>query len=227
MLEAISGDISSRFREVQVLLNAVQSLDDPQLSESRQPLHQDYIRILRGLFFVHLYGAFESSFNLIVGDACAQINLLQIPHCDLSSTLFSMALDPQFRALRDAPDRRKWEMRNALVERFRCQDAVEIPEGVFGIELQNVWCATIQQIFNVFSISEPVVPESRFRNYVDEVVEKRNAIAHGRESPSTVGRRFVTSELLQRYDALYGTAVHISRVFQDFIESRGFIHPKQ
>ena len=46
----------------------------------------------------------------------------------------------------------------------------------------------------------PVVPEPRLVGRIEELVENRNAIAHGRRTPEEVGGRYSTAEIEKTAD---------------------------
>ena len=61
--------------------------------------------------------------------------------------------------------------------------------------MDNVWAATVQKMFDVFGINRPALYDVKVRQYIDEVVDKRNAVAHGRESAAITGQSYTTRDL--------------------------------
>ncbi len=60
-----------------------------------------------------------------------------------------------------------------------------------------------------FNLSQFVVPDNRHLGRIEELVENRNAIAHGRETAEEVGRRYSTSELGKRIDDVFTLTKYI------------------
>ncbi len=58
-------------------------------------------------------------------------------------------------------------------------------------------------------MTTPVVPESRLIGRIDELVENRNAIAHGRRTPEEVGGRYSTSEIEKRVDDIERITIYL------------------
>jgi len=217
MLSGVSAGATRRFQEVRTLLSYIAA------KESTPPMaDSDEITMLRGLFFVHLYAAFEFSVTDAVQGLLQQISQRRIPYAHLEQLFHAVALDGGFAAIADAGPGKKWKARKNLLRLQRSQDPCQINDTAFHRDLQNVWYETLENLFECFCINPPVLPDPRFQGYIDEVVEKRNAVAHGRESPLVVGR-MRTSGLRTRVDAMSGTAMHVILQFGEHLASRAFV----
>jgi hypothetical protein len=103
---SISAAITTRFVEVQEFLSFISHAERP-------PPERDSIevRLMRGLFYVHLYGAFEFSVNRIVVGAAQVINQAQVPHNNVTHPLGALVLDRNFNSLSQVG--RNWPKRLA------------------------------------------------------------------------------------------------------------------
>jgi hypothetical protein len=75
----------------------------------------------------------------------------------------------------------KWQRRLELFQKQTSADPVILSDGAFLPQMENVWAVTIQKMFSIFGIVSPALYDPRVRQYIDEVVDKRNAVG-------TVGR---------------------------------------
>ena len=209
----------ARISEVRVLYECISRMEsgDPRVPDSTEVL------MLRGLFYVHLYAALEYSVNQAVQRYLNAVSALGIRIDHFNSYLYSVILDSEFSAIRDVGESKKWERRISLLARQQSGDACAISDTVFSTYLQNVWLASLEQIFICFCIQDPVVPDQRLGLFVNEIVEKRNTVAHGRDTPSNVGRGTRSSDLKIRLDAITQVIEHVFVCFEKALGDHAFI----
>lgn len=87
--------IDQRFFEVRGFLSHIKTIE----SQETPPTDEDYVKIMRGLFYVHLYGAFEKSINLATSAFINALTTLGIKLCDATHNFLPMALDSKFKSL--------------------------------------------------------------------------------------------------------------------------------
>lgn len=214
---SISQSSTARFNEVRALLTEIRAQEvAPPTTEP------DIVAILRGLFFVNLYGAFEFSVTEAVQILLQEITRAQIPFSQLEHLFYAVALDSKFSAISDSGRKKRWAVRRDLLSQQTSGIACGMNDTVFHSDLQNIWFETLSTLFESLCISESVLPEPRLRGYIDEVMERRNAVAHGRESPASVGR-IRSNELELRLEAISRTATHIIFCFDRYLNNRDFI----
>lgn len=219
MLASASTSATLRFNEVRILLNDITSREVPPPSAD-----VDTVMILRGLFYVHLYGAFEYSINNAVQLYLQSISSANVPYLHLEQMFYSVALDGRFMSILDRKASGKWDGRRALLVQQRSNDLCGLSDTLFSYDLQNIWYKTLVELFQSLGIDRHVLPNVRYRGYIDEVVEKRNAIAHGRESPLSVGT-VRSADLEKRYDAISTTAAYLIGCLASHLNGREFIDP--
>jgi hypothetical protein len=187
--------VSERMKDVRTLLSFIKS----QESETLPPVDSDTVKILRGLFFVHLYGAFEKSVNEAVEQYLQQISTLKLKISDFACGFLPIALDPRFASLQSTA---KWQSRVDFSQALESTDACVINNAVLANQLQNTWAHTLSVVATYIGASQSYKPDGRDSHYLDEVVEKRNQVAHGRVPPVLVGSTGRSSELELRFAAL-------------------------
>jgi len=220
--EHIHRSVDPRLSEVQKLLALIRNLET-RATDERDPLTSENATVLRGLFFVHLYGAFEYSVTLSVEVLLQEMTKVSVPFAQFEHLVHVVALDAHFRSLAEPGLKTKWQKRRDLLTKQISSQSCSLNDTVFHDQLQNVWYRTIQNIFEVLNVSKAPVPEDRIRGYIDEVVDNRNAIAHGRESAHEVGRRTTSAGLAERLEAITNEVNHIIVCFEEYLENRHFI----
>ena len=64
-------------------------------------------------------------------------------------------------------------------------------------------------IWRIFGIDAPTLPEARLRERIKEVVNNRNAIAHGRLPAREVGGRYSEAEMNERIDDMNAVSHYV------------------
>lgn len=181
--------------------------------------------MLRGLFFVSIYGVIEYSVTEAVQNFITFLSSSRVEYRHLLHVLNVVALDPELSSARDAGEKKKWETRRAIFTPLTNQSICAVDNTVFGSFLHNVWPRTIEEIFLCLGINKPATPSPREVTYLKEIVEKRNAVAHGRETATDVGEGLTADELQKRLDATYIASVHVLDAIEEHAVSLSFVRP--
>lgn len=219
MFEAEQMTFAARMQEVRGLHQTITEL------ESSDPLQPDPTRvvILRGLFYVLLYGGFEFAVNQIVSATLREISGAAVDTSKLQQSFFVLALHPQLTAIESGANQAKWKRRIKLFETQVQIGPCVIDDAMLSMYLQNINRDSLEQVFACFGISTPVVPSSRHLGYIDELVEKRRAVSHGRSGAEEVGRAYRSAELLQRLDAVLDVVAHLKNTFTIYVSQRMYL----
>lgn len=221
--ESVLPIANLRLAEVQRILAHTKKLEAVALAES-DSVNAENAATIRGLFYVHLYGALEYSISLGVQVLLQEISKLSVPYCELEYLLHAVALDDLFRSLSDPGLKAKWEKRRELLRRQASAEQCVLNDTLFQDQLQNIWYETLRSIFANLCIQGDPVPEKRMIGYIDEIVEKRNEIAHGRQSAHAIGRQITSKDLNDRLDVITKVVNHVVAAFDDLLESRKFVN---
>jgi hypothetical protein len=187
--------VSDRMKDVRTLLSFIKT----QESDAVPPVDSDTVKILRGLFFVHLYGAFEKSVNEAVEQYLQEISTLKLKVSDFACGFLPIALEPRFASLQSTA---KWQSRIDFSNALESEEACVINNAVLASQLQNTWSHTLTAVASYIGVPGVYKPNGRDSHYLDEVVEKRNQVAHGRNPPVLVGSTGRSADLELRFEAL-------------------------
>jgi hypothetical protein len=136
-----------------------------------------------------------------------------------------VALEPNFSALRNVGEDKRWTKRMELLGAQSSTIPNKINADIFGLYLQNIWAEKIEALFACFGITQAIVPDSSYKPYIDELVMHRNGIAHGRTSALGVGSARRSPDLLLRYEAISATCIYLFDCLEQHHVSRGVIQP--
>lgn len=199
-------------------LEFIESLEPANVTS--QPTNQ--VKLLRGLYYVHLYAALEKTVNEMVEQALLLIKNDSVQNRHYKTEFNVVSLHPKMQGFKAAGYR---DFFSKSIDVFSALDSnapSEINNTLFYTNLQNIWFATLTQVLQCFGIAEfPIEP--RVRVSVDEVVDKRNAIAHGRESPVAIGERYRSDVLRQRTQEIQLIVDQFIDVLETYVAQREFI----
>jgi hypothetical protein len=172
-----------------------------------------------------LYAAFEYSIDQSFIRLAQYISSKGVAQKHIQTPIFSVGLDDEFKALADLKSLEKGlRKRIEAMTLARDTSPVSIRDSVLSQGLQSAASSMIALAFDAYGISEPYLFNPTAKGYIDEVVERRHAVAHGRESPITVGVRKV-AELRVRYDSLYNQSIYVIEVINKFCIEKKYVLP--
>lgn len=212
--------MNDRLSECRLLYSSIRSIE--MVNGMPQPMSLT----LRGLIYVSLYGTIEYT---VTQGAQAFINNLcglNIQTKHLEQSLYAIALDSQLTSARQGAERKKWEARREVFSHQQSASVCAIPDTVFGSYLHNVYPKTILEIFYCFGIDKPATQNVNEVGYFKEITEKRNAVAHGRESASEAGRSLSLSELEIRLNAVYSICSYLFDCLEEQAADLKFLKPQ-
>jgi hypothetical protein len=193
MFLALRDEVESRLLLIQQSLAALARIEGdatfpPEVSKS-----------LKGLTFVQLYAVYEHCVSSAVQVALRGLNSTGLALRELRHELLSLALDDHCKSLAACGPDRTWEVRMALMSRTRSVERVQAPETLFPADGSHYRIGQLRTIWALFGIGTPHVPDGRLIGRIDELVELRNGIAHGRMRAEEVGGRFSLQDLESRH----------------------------
>lgn len=207
-----------RFNEALVYLVSIGNIEI-----AGQPASQE-LKVLKGLFFVLLYGAVEKSCTETVQLLLSKIKVLgpKNEHVTMPFNVVTMAR--KWKGIKDSG------YGNAFVQMkdfFNGIDSAEVhpfDETLFSATLQNVWAKTIDEVIGALGVTGFTLQISQ-RALIDELVDKRNAVAHGRESASSVGEKYGCKDLNSKLNDTQALIFQFIDRLELFLNQREFIDP--
>lgn len=218
MLRGVAANSTTHLREVRSLLNAInRMLGAPRTFPSTDAT------IAKGLFFVHLYGAYEYTVSSAVQQTLELIDNMGHEVVEYKPTMLSVVLDAKCKAVANVGLKKLWEKRWELFDQIVPGNVVNIDNTVLPTDGGNLKQKQLEMVWKSLCVTTPVLSSPLLRGRLEELVDNRNAIAHGRESPSVVGRRYSTADLEKRYNDVNALCTHIIQALEDHLNNKDFL----
>lgn len=210
---------AERFNESLIYLNYISALEP----NPGEPVGQE-IKVMKGLFLVHLYGALEKSATASVQLLLTSIKSLQPKNADVILPFNVISMARHWKSIKDTRYKGAFLQMQDFFLALESNSFHGIDETLFSSLLMNIWANTIDEVVGAFGISGFTLTISD-RALIDELVDKRNAVAHGRESAASVGEKYRCDELRKRLNDIQVLMTTFIDRLEAYFEQREFLQP--
>lgn len=219
MFEDIKAESTRRLIEIRNTIKYIK------MSESRRKtiLPNPTVTCMKGLFFVHLYGVYEYTISSCISSTLDHINNLNIKISEYKPRFLSLALNSDIVSLTMVGVEKRWERRWKFFDLYENDDVIIFENDLIPTDGKNIRYKQLESIWKSFSIQDPILPRVDIGGRIHEMVEFRNSVAHGNESPHDIGRRFTPDDLLIRLDAIDTYCTYFIIVFESYINNRHYL----
>jgi len=211
----IKDNITRNFLELKLWVNNI--------STKQQASDVVFYNINKGLFFVYAYGIFEECVREIIAATINALNAYSVPIDKCIFELYSLIFSPEYDSLYNVGTDHKWEKRWAIATKLQDNDNIFIQEDIFPTDGKNLRYKQIEMLSKSFGIKEPVLPRKEIGGYLDELVNNRNAIAHGNKLPKEVGRNYTIKDLNDRIAYISEIIIYICNLYESYIDEKQFL----
>jgi len=213
----IRSSSRERFSEVLVNLAYIESIEP----DGEATIE---VKILRGLFYVHLYSALEKAVNETIEQTILLIKNESVKNRHFESSFNVISLNSKMQGFKQCGYKNYFSKSADVFESLDSDNSFDLDNTIFSENLQNVWYKTLQETIRSFGATQISV-DPRVRLTINEVVEKRNAVAHGRETPVAVGERHRSDKLRTNTQEVQLVVEQFIYTFEDYILNKKYIKP--
>ena len=181
----------------------------------------------KGLAFVQLYATYEYSVRSAVRATLGALRAADVEIRTLRRSLIALVLKSDWDSVSDSSRSRVWNRRMALIANvYSDTHTSTLMDDIFPSDGSHFRQNQLRTIWKLFSISGPVVSENRLIGRIDELVENRNAISHGRRTPEEVGSRYSWQDIASCVNDTEAIASHIVSSLELHVQSGGLFAPR-
>jgi hypothetical protein len=215
--ESSDNESRSRFSEASALLNFLRQTAPPDFT----PL-DDIQKAYRGLWLVSMYGAVERSVNAIVESAIQVVSSHGSRSIDCVPSLHSIFHYSKIQSVQSCGRGKVFDSSVSLFEASLSSAAMIGSDNTLSESLQNVDASTMRWVAKLFGTS-PLIIDGPVAGRLSTLRERRNAIAHGRESASEVGERYTVEEMQKVYEASDAAVTAFSLSMKDHCDNKKYL----
>jgi len=158
------------------------------------------IKSLKGLWLVSIYSAVERSVNATIESALEVISSHENRSIDCIPSLHSILHYSGVKSVNECGKNKIFDNSKSLFESVLSQSVIKITDNPLAESLQNVDAKSMTWLLGLFGAPNFSI-SSASTGRVNSLRERRNAVAHGRESAAEVGERYTLGELSNIYNA--------------------------
>lgn len=216
-IEIIKSSARSRFGEVFSYLNFLSTLEPKDLSPASLEL-----KIMRGLFYVHLYSVIEKTINELVEDILISIKIDNIKNKDLKIHVNTISLYSKLQSFKDCNSKNFFDKANDIFSCIESDHVYPFNETMMSLFLQNIHYSSLVKITELFGVNG-FIANPVHSLIIEEITGKRNAVAHGRESASIVGQTHSTNRLREIMLTTQEIIFSYIDIFEAYISTKAYI----
>ncbi|WP_226704495.1 MAE_28990/MAE_18760 family HEPN-like nuclease [Microbulbifer elongatus] len=217
LFNIVRSNSRERFNEVFINLASIEKGEEDGASSVE-------VKIQRGLFYVHLYSALEKAVNETIEQTILLVKQDAVKNKHYENTFNVISLNSKMQAFKHCSNKNYFSKSIEVFESLGSEERFDLSNTIFSENLQNIWYKTIQESIRSFG-AEPINIEPRVRLTIDEVVDKRNAVAHGRETPVSVGERHRSDMLRVKSQEIQLVVEQFISTFEDYVVNKKYINP--
>jgi hypothetical protein len=176
----------------------------------------------KGLFYVHIYGVFEFTITSCVKKTISAINMENTNINNIQPMLFSLVLNPECDSITSTRNR-NWAKRWNLFEKIRDNIITQISTDLMPTDGKNIRYSQLESIWKTFCINAPILNVPSVGGRLKDIVDNRNAIAHGNNTPAEIGSRVSMKDLYDKYNEMSSYCSYIIQVFEDYVNNKEFL----
>ena len=180
------------------------------MAEAIRTTSQREAATCRGLLFIQLYGVYEYSVKSGVQAILSFIRRDVLAPVNIHHQALTLALNASFDSLSNVGPWKTWEKRLALVADLESTLPIQsIVDTAFPADGSHFRARQLQTIWTIFGITGSILPESRYIGRIDELVDIRNAIAHGRRTADEIGSGYSFDDMGKRVEDIERISIHL------------------
>jgi hypothetical protein len=180
----------------------------------KSPKSGDLGQTAKGLVFVQIYAIYEYTIRNVTRIAINKIAAHSHPFIKLRSPLLAIFLHQEICSLVETSERNRWEKRLQLFERSLSKSPITAVNAI-PHDGSHFRCSQTSMILRALGVKRRFTRLRRHPPRIDEVVEHRNAIAHGEETAQQVGRRYSRADIYSRIRLMRSVCLRLINIVSE------------
>ena len=209
MFDEIKEEMTRKICELRIWLSNINDSDD-------------FSTINKGLFYVYIYGIYEETVRTVVQKTIEELNAKSVKIDECIYVLYALIFSTEYDSIYGVGNEHKWEKRWNVSDKLT-QNPVVIPNEIIPTDGKNLRYRQLESIAKTFGIHNAILPRAEIGGDIQEMVDKRNYIAHGNKTPKEVGREVSVNDLQRKLDHISEACTYIIELYEEYIEERLYL----
>lgn len=225
MLEQSRSTLREYSNESLIFINKIKELEDESLRNGVQHV-RDYLNSLKGLVPVYLYGLIEKTLTVAFDEFFAIIKSNSLLYNQISHELYPFVFTDELNAFKGVSTSKSKNLVKVakVFEKIHHNDEIhELRLHYINENITNCWAIVLIDIYNLFGIDLEI--NMRDQVVINEIVEKRNAVAHGREKP-TVAYVKSAIDIIERHALVNSVLENCIVKLEFYIDNKFYLKPQ-
>lgn len=183
--------------------------------------------LVRSSVYIWLSAALEIYVQEINTALLMEIEKRRIKIRNSNPVLLAISEYASFDALKDLRGLKMWAKRSEITVRGQSSDLLVFQEKITPVDGKTLRFEHMETIWRIFGFDGDCIPSHLHRMAMEDVAEKRNDLAHGRENPVSAGISMNTvdlNNLVKRYEEIGG---HLLGACSTFLENKRHLRPRK
>ena len=223
MFENVKNDVTLRITELRSLL--IHITEQQRNVSTTVPVVPIHLNIIKGLFFVHAYAVYEFTVTSLAQNTLSYINTKLLPTSSYKPLILSIILDPHCNSLEAGNGKKQWDRRRRLFQELDVDNVLPIDNTVLPTGEGNLKYGQLKSLIETLCMTCNPILDNRFIGRLEELVEHRNAISHGRSSPIEIGKRYSIADLEIRLNDIIELCTYLINEFEEYLTNETFKKP--
>ena len=222
MFSAVSHDSTLRLLEAKRLMDLCSNNSGSRFDEELENKNA----ILRGTFYVLLYGALEFTITHCVSRAIEILNSKTLNLYEILPTLWGLVYDSACTRIESAGVNKKWENRYKLFKELTKDKVIDqIESSLLPSSNGNIKQTQLERVWCTLGLKSPMFEKDNMdvQQYLIDLANGRMAIAHGRECASNIGSQKTIAALEKLYNSISRYCSYLVDCFTQYITNEEYL----
>lgn len=179
-------------------------------------------RHVHGSAYVLIAACLEVSVKEMLRAAVDEINSLNLEHCYLRTSLFSLVGEPFFNSLASS-SRPKMGKRVELMELTASRTICLLNNTVLPLDGRTLRAAHFELIWAVFGLPLKPLPQPTHALALTSIADARNNIAHGEMTAEQVARRQPIADTLKLIERAEEVLINLHTAICLYLQNGGYV----
>ncbi len=186
-------------------------------------VRRDIAARTKAMALVQLAACFERFMKDALQALLSELNSAHLTCGSVRQTLFVLAFDHHFESIRQTTGHRQWLKRVELLREIQASSTLQFNLNVLPLDGRTLRRRHLDLIWAVYGFQGASFPSPVHIVALESLADGRNEVAHGRELPTTAGRKRTVNDIKTLCTRIEEIAIHVALAVDDYLTNRRYL----